>query len=543
MSSSESNSNSVGLEIPPAPLKALGSARLEGMFSRNCKKQSFRTIVSSVGYFLIVLSFRVNGQSELDSLVIGGTKFEKAEFDLIDSVSKSSKQNWLSDSISLSSWSAELKLKIESRFSDDRIAKSRDSLEKLGLSKPFIANHGDSLIHQRESLLSEVAQRHSEIQRRVSSRYIGWTAALRKRFNLDSAVVQPPGLSIQSLALLPPDSERSPLPKTNAPEVAKMTFLESSDFTSLALSPELTSVGGDLAIPSTEQLSEWKRALPAVPNPTGIVKGELGTFKSITKDPVTAAEKALTNNSTLKEATNEIKEVEQLKTNNEALKSAEQLKDPKVSLTDQKNQAINHFIGNEAVLQGAMSQMAKYKKKYHSVGSLSEIKKDNWLPKNGLKGKPFKERFRPGLNLGFRGGDTLLFDFYPNAAYRITGRIEAGLGAIYRVRVVQKPFGIDQREPVWGMNSFVVVKTFKSFFLRFEVDGNSFPVSASFERPSYRDWRWSFYSGIQTNFKISKRFIGNALMMYGFDKSLKDGFPERLQARVGMQYKLVKGKR
>lgn len=487
---------------------------------------------------LIILSSQAHGQTQLDSLKVWDD-LEKP--DSVDSLISSSKLSWLSDSISISSWSTSLKLRIESRFSDKRIATSKDSLNNLGFAEPATTKHGDSLIHQKESLLREISQKQSEIQRRISSRYTGWATALRGRYNLDSAGVKLSRSEVQSLPLLP-GSEPSPPTKANTPEVAKMPSLESSDFTSLALSPELTKVGGDLTIPSAEQLNEWKKSVPTMPTPSGMVNEKLGALKSVTKDPAATVEKAAANVSAVKEASNEIKDVEQLKTNKELLKSAEQLKYPKASLADGKQQAINHFAGKEAALQGAMSQMAKYKKKYHSLGSLSEIKKDNWLPKNGLKGKPFKERFRPGLNLGFRGGDTLLFDFYPNAAYRITGRIEAGLGAIYRLRIIQKPFGFDQREPVWGMNSFVVVKTFKAVFLRFEVDGNSFPVSASFERPSYRDWRWSLYSGIQTNFKISKRLIGNAQMMYGFDKSLKDGFPERLQARVGMQYKLVKGR-
>jgi len=495
-----------------------------------------------VFYFLLLLSFLSHAQAPPDSLLNANYDLSaKLETQRVDSIFAASRLSRWRDSISVSTWSTGLSKKIEYRFSNERITRFRDSLSRQGLPETSIANRTDSLLRQRESLLSEVSQKQNELQKRVSSRYEEWTKSLRRKFNLDSAGAQLPATGTPNLPQLP-NAERSTLPRTSIPEVPKIPALETSDFSSLGLTKELTSVCGSLAIPSTDQLGEWKKSVPVMPKPEGMVNDQLGTLKSLTKDPGATAKKAVSEMADMNEATKELKEAEQLKTNNEVLKSAEQLKDPKASLADGKQQAINHFAGKEAVLQGAMSQMAKYKKKYHSLGSLSEIKKDNWLPRNGLKGKPFKERFRPGLNLGFRGGDTLLFDFYPNAAYRITGRIEAGLGAIYRVRIVQKPFGFDQREPVWGMNTFVVVKTFKAVFLRLEVDGNSFPVSGSFERPSYRDWRWSFYSGIQTNFKISKRLIGNAQMMYGFDKSLKDGFPERLQARVGVQYKLGKKK-
>jgi len=85
---------------------------------------------------------------------------------------------------------------------------------------------------------------------------------------------------------------------------------------------------------------------------------------------------------------------------------------------------------------------------------------------------------------------------------------------------------------------FAVVKTFKSIHLRFEVDGNSFPKSGPPDQPTSRDWRWTFHSSIQTNFKLGKQWTGNILMLYNFDKSLKDGFPEWLVMGFGVQYRL-----
>jgi hypothetical protein len=290
-----------------------------------------------------------------------------------------------------------------------------------------------------------------------------------------------------------------------------------------------------LTIPSAPQLGEWQKSMPGVPDVAGQAGKQLKELKELTKNPAPTAEKALTGISEMKEATGVLSQAEQLKKQNEALQAAEQLKGPEAL----KVQAIDHFGGKEAELAGAMSQMSKYKKKYPSIGSLSEIPKNDWLPRNGLKGKPFKERFRPGMNLGVRSNsDTVLLDLYPNASYRITGRIEAGLGGIYRLRVSANPFGFDQRDPVWGMAAFVVIKTFKSVFIRLETDGTSHVKQGAAEEPAYRDWRWSFHTGIQTNFKISKRWTGNVQMIYNFDSSLKDGFPERLTGRIGVQYGL-----
>lgn len=88
----------------------------------------------------------------------------------------------------------------------------------------------------------------------------------------------------------------------------------------------------------------------------------------------------------------------------------------------------------------------------------------------------------------------------------------------------------------------MVAKIVKSLHLRFELDGNSFPKSGTTEKPNYRDWRWSFHSGIQTNFKIGKQWTGSVQMLYNFDSSLKDGFPEWLAVRFGVQYKFPKKK-
>jgi len=183
--------------------------------------------------------------------------------------------------------------------------------------------------------------------------------------------------------------------------------------------------------------------------------------------------------------------------------------------------------------------MEKYKKKYSSLGSLSEIKKNYWLPRNGLKGRPFRERFRTGLHVGVRNmKDTLVVDFYPNASYKISGRIEMGAGMIYRVREVKSSWSLDQRNPAWGFAGFGIFKTFKSTYFRVEVDANSRIKSVGQDAPPEHEWRWSFLAGTQTNFNISKSVTGNIQVLFNFDKKLKDVFPEALTMRFGVQYKL-----
>jgi hypothetical protein len=98
----------------------------------------------------------------------------------------------------------------------------------------------------------------------------------------------------------------------------------------------------------------------------------------------------------------------------------------------------------------------------------------------------------------------------------------------------------DVKNPLWGTTTFVVAKTFKAIFIRVEMDGTSFPRSSTSDPAASRDWRWSFLSGVQTNFRISTQCTGNVQMLYNFDNQLKNAFPEKLSLRIGVQFALRK---
>jgi len=465
--------------------------------------------------------------------------------DILDSLQSFADIARLKDSLKITRWSDSLRRKIDVQFSSQQIERKLDSLRFLNIPTDRISRYSDSLMQKREVLHGEVNEKQQRLRNKVSHRYDDWMKGIREEFNLDSAGIKL-GDPLKKLNLpnsSVPSQGSSPgsiLSSGSMTTVPGMPSLNTEDFSSLGLSKDLTGIGGDLAIPNMDQLSGMDKNLPSIPDPMKDVNGHLEEVKALTRDPGVAAEKAAGQIAEVSDATKALSEAEKLKEQNEALKMAEQINDPNAL----KEQAVDHFAGQEAELSGAMSQMGKYKKKYASLGSLSEIKKNDWLPKNGLKGKPFRERFRVGLHTGFKGqGDTLVLDFYPNASYRITGRLEAGLGVIYRVRLSTQDFSFDQRNPVWGTSMFAVVKTFKAIHLRFEVDGNSFPKPAPPDQPITRDWRWTFYSGIQTNFKLGKQWTGIIQMLWNFDSNLKDGFPEKLTMRAGVQYKLIRPSR
>ena len=188
--------------------------------------------------------------------------------------------------------------------------------------------------------------------------------------------------------------------------------------------------------------------------------------------------------------------------------------------------------------------MAKIKKKVPSLESLDKLPKNYKWPKNGLKGKPFRERVRFGINFGAQGRkDSIIVDLFPNVSYNLTGRIELGGGMIYRLRESTKTWQFDQANPVWGFNMFGTFKTFKAVRFRLEADAASYPKFGGVGEPVERKWRWTWLTGVQTEFKISQYFTGNVQMLYNFDKSLTAGFPEQLVMRFGVQYKLLLKKR
>lgn len=447
----------------------------------------------------------------------------------------------LKDSLKVCSWSDSLRARIEYKLGQACIGKKLDSLRVLSLPKTRLKYISDSLMNKKVNFLREVRVKQQVLHDRLKIRFRDRMNQIHERFKLDSAGLKMKDAPWPGMAL--PTESKTDLSTTPGLDfggygIPSMPQLNSEDFSFLGLSKELTDVAGPLAIPNKELLSDWEKSLPTNLGSVNDITGRTAEFKALTKDPSKLAETSIQKVGEVSAAGKTLSEAEKLKTENEALKVADQMKDMEGLKASANKEVTNHLKGKDAAVQSAMDRIAEYKRKYSSLGSIADIKKKDWLPRNGLKGIPFRERIRFGLHVGPKlTGDTLLLDFYPNASYRITGRLEAGIGAIYRVRLSTNSFTFDQGDPVWGISTFVVVKTFKSIFLRFEMDGNSFPKTSLPDQSAYRDWRWTFHSGIQSNFKLSKRLIGNVQMLYNFDSSLKDGFPEKLTARAGVQYR------
>jgi hypothetical protein len=459
-----------------------------------------------------------------------------------DSIQNISRFDRLSDSIKIVQWADSMRLKINGKYNNEaqRFQHKMDSMRSLGLPTSKLQAKLDRVKKKQDDLLGEANQKQQALHGKVNKRYDDWQASVRSKLKLDSLKLSLPAAKLPGNSLpagkMGMNTQIPGMPAT--PNPGTLPRLNTNDFTSLKLSKDFRKIGGNLSVPKTPQLQQWENTIPAVRELQSL-KAQGKTYREALKSPDLAADKFMSNIDAVKSVQKEIPGMSQL-TNNQALQVAKSMQTTEGMKTEGIKLATDHFAGHEKELQQAMTDMSKYKKKYESLPNLDVAKRRFFSLRNGLKGARFAERFFMGFNTGFRASkDTIVVDFYPNVSYRISKRIEAGFGGIYRVRTITKPsLSIDQQTPAsWGFAGFTVVKTFKNVLMRFEADANSYALAPRPDGTVDHVWRWTFLSGLQTGFPIYKRLTGNVQMLYSFDHKLKDSFPDRIVARIGVQWR------
>lgn len=461
------------------------------------------------------------------------------------------------DSLKVTQWGDSLKKNVKIKLEKGRqqLSAKMDSVKKLKLPTAALQKKADSLQQKQQSLMNEVNQKQSQLQLKVSTRYQKWTSkidSLRNKNGVPAA--NAPVLESVTDKLKLPTSANTALPSKQTPKAPAINqlvpnqlspklpnapSLGSNDFSTLNLSKDLQSAGGKLSLPNNAQLKQWDNQLKTVSNPLGEVKSKMGEVNNALKDPGKSAEDAAKQLKEVSTVSKEMGNAEKLLKENEAMKAAEKMKDPNALKEEAAKKAIDHFAGKEQELKQAMDQMAKYKKKLPSLESLDKMPKHLWIPRNGLKGKPFRERVRFGLNAGLKARrDTIGVDFFPNVSYNLTGRVELGGGFNYRVVWLDRSSSFQQKNPAWGFYMFGTFKTYKSVLMRLEADAFSTARFGGVGEAVKREWQWNWYLGAQTSYSISKNCKGNVQMLYNFQKRLTDSFPEQLVIRVGVQWKL-----
>jgi hypothetical protein len=212
-------------------------------------------------------------------------------------------------------------------------------------------------------------------------------------------------------------------------------------------------------------------------------------------------------------------------------------------LNQAKEIAVDHFAGKEDVLKSAMDKISKYKQKYPSISSLSEIPK---RPPNPMKGKPLIERIVPGIQFQiFQKQGNFLTDFNVYAGYRVNGRLTTGIGWNQRVAYDLDKDKFNPSARVFGPRAFGEFKLGRGFSPRAEVEVMNTLIPTFLSNASVdagnREWIVSGLVGIKKEYRFYKNIKGTTtLMLNVFHPHNKSPYPDWLNARFGFEFPLKK---
>ena len=212
-------------------------------------------------------------------------------------------------------------------------------------------------------------------------------------------------------------------------------------------------------------------------------------------------------------------------------------------LNQAKEIAVDHFAGKEDVLKSAMEKISKYKQKYSSISSLSEITK---RPPNPMKDKPFVERVVPGLQFQmFQKQGNFLTDFNLYAGYRVNGRLTIGLGWNQRVAYNLDRDEFNPKARVFGPRAFGEFKLGRGFSPRAEVEVMNSAVppytTSVLADTRSREWIVSGLVGIKKEYRFYKNIKGTTTIMINvLHPYNKSPYPDWVNMRFGFEFPLKK---
>jgi hypothetical protein len=192
-------------------------------------------------------------------------------------------------------------------------------------------------------------------------------------------------------------------------------------------------------------------------------------------------------------------------------------------------------------IESAQQQIAKAKKLSPAVQSFKDILKKR---PNEMKGKPFRQRFVPGMTIQTYNSNKFIFDSGVQAGYRVTGRLTAGLGYTYRLSVDKGNLDWVAGEGVSGYRVYTDFRLMKSFYVHGEfemlnVDGLKQPLALE----TSSDKVYGSYFGIGKRYNVSRKVKGSIIGLYRVD--YKGSVPglNKVNVRIGFDLNLKKEKR
>ena len=472
---------------------------------------------------------------------------------MIDSLASFGETQFTLESLKLNAWSDSLTSRINSLHRRDslNLLSKIDSLRNLDLPTVPYLQKLDSLVAKKDGLIQEVEDKKLELLSQSKSKIETWRNSVAEKLGLDKASspnIPGGGLSGNELTDKVPDLPQVGIPdlpgtdlspmdigQLDLPEIPELSFPELQN---LDLSPDLASINETISLPEFDQIKNIQSHLG---------KGEeaLSTVSSLTTDTDGVINASVDRVAEVGEVKEQLQLAEGIQ-DNEFMEAAEKMKDPEALKEEVKQQAVkkavNHFAGKEEVLQAAMDKMSKYKAKYESLNSLSELKK---RPPNAMKGKPFIERIVPGVAFQILRKDDLFLDINPYIGYRISGRLTSGIGWNQRIGYSTKKDHFTSPSVVYGPRWFGEAKVWKGFYGRLEVEYLNTVVPPAFTAPlpdhGYREWVWTAMAGIKKEYRFLKGVRGTAFILFNlYDPKHKSPYGDVMNSRFGFEFPLKK---
>ena len=337
------------------------------------------------------------------------------------------------------------------------------------------------------------------------------------------------------------------LPATEIPAL-QLPSVDLSSLTNTNLSLDVPN----LDMPLDQQLPDLN--IPNADIPTGELGGIGGEIKQYqdqigdvvpknVEDIPSVIEEKAANLDQVGEVQSQLGEVEKVKGLTGNVQDPEAMKEQMVETA--KQQAVNHFAGQEEKLQAAMEKIAKYKQKYSSVQSLADLPRKR---PNEMRGKPLIERLMPGVALQVHRNDDWLLDFNPYVGYRFNSRLTVGAGWNYRIGFNPDDRAFTTSSRIYGIRSYGEFKIGKGFSGRLEAEYMNTWVPPQFASSNIdaagREWVFSTMAGMKKEYRFVKNVKGTVFILYNlYDPHHRSPYGDRLNMRFGFEFPMKKSRK
>jgi hypothetical protein len=189
-------------------------------------------------------------------------------------------------------------------------------------------------------------------------------------------------------------------------------------------------------------------------------------------------------------------------------------------------------------LKEVQQQIGKAKRLNPAVESFKEITKKR---PNEMKGKPFRDRFLPGITFQAYQQDRFTLDCALQTSYRVSGRLTSGLGYSYRISIDDDNSQWIAHEGITAYRFYLQFVTIKNIYVHGEfesarVSPARFPTLADNPNPNV----YGSYFGLGKRYNISRRFKGSAAALYRVNYQGEIPNLSKVNLRIGFDLSLKK---